>query len=379
VASALRSKFSIGVNLRELAAIFISKQLLMRPAPFLLFAYLPFAFCLQAQPVTIDTEPAKVSYYRLPDEPLDASYTTYEPDLNMSYSDLSAVRMSESSVLDTYLKLDGYKKVTSGADVELTARVGGFTIWMESRDSYKTKSKDKDGNEVTKYKYQMKVNYSMPLEVEMESRKGENLLDRVIYSNSTKSWTSSSYNSLSELESYWRINRKSRLEQLHEEYFKEGMKILRAEVNNRYGYQRITDNVRFERIGKKKHELFDEYEKHLLIIVEAFKLMDADKGIEDIRTKIKPALAFYEAQSKKNTTKSKDEEKMQHINLYNLALANFWVENFDASRTYIDQLLRINSKDKDAKRLSEELESTLSSLSRTNRTTRHKVVVGSKT
>jgi hypothetical protein len=348
----------------------------MRPTRFLLFASFPFALCLNAQAVTIDTEPAKVSYYRLPDEPLDPSYTTYEPDLNMSYSDLSAVRMSESSVFDTYLKLDGYKKVTSGGDVELTARVGGFTIWMETRDSYKTKSKDKDGNEVTKYKYQMKVNYSMPLEVEMEGRKGEDLLDRVIYSNSTKSWTSSSYNSLSELESYWRINRKSRLEQLHEEYFKEGMKILRAEVNNRFGYQRITDNVRFERIGKKKHELFDEYEKNLLIIVEAFKLMDADKSLDEVKTRIKPALAFYQAQSEKNTLKGKDGEKLQHINLYNLALANFWVENFDAAHTYADQLLRIDSKDKDAKRLNEAIDETLASLARTNRTTRHKVVVG---
>ena len=334
----------------------------------------------EAQPVTIDTEPAKVSYYRMPDNPLDPSFTTYTSDISIPFSELGKTGMTKSNLVETYLKLEGYKRVTQKGDVEITATVGDFTIWMENRATTRTKTKDKDGNEQVRYKYHMEVKYSLPLTLQVYDREGHSLMDTYIMSNTnTQTWSSPTYSSLSDLESYWRVQRASRLTQLHKELMQQGLKNASDKLNLTYGYRRISDTVRFETIGKKKHEQYDIFQNNLTTLVEAFKLMDADKGLEEIKSKIKPALAFYNAQAGKFKSSSKDDERLRHICLYNQALALFWVEDFDQAETFVKEIQRRDPKDRDAKRLLEEIEETRASLSRAGRTTRHKVVVGSRT
>ena len=68
-----------------------------------------------------------------------------------------------------------------------------------------------------------------------------------------------------------------------------------------------------------------------------------------------------------------------HIAQYNLALAYYWVENFDQARLYAQAIQKWDSKDKDAKRLLEDIDYVQASLSKAKKPSRHKIVVGSKT
>ncbi len=330
-----------------------------------------------AQPVTIDTEPAKVSYYRMPDRPLDPSYTTYTAELAIPFSELGKTGLTKSSLVDDYLNLDGYKRVSSKGDVEITATAGDFTIWSESRKTSRTKTKDKNGKEQVRYRYSIEVKYSLPLSLEVYNREGSVLMDKYVMSNTdTKTWTSPSYDSFSDLDDYWRFQRASRLGQLHRELLEQGMKRVSDEINRNFGYRKITETVRFETIGKKKHELYDTYLQQMNILLDAFKLMDADKGLDDIKSKIKPALAFYQGQAGKYPSGSKDDTRLRHICLYNQALAYYWTEDFDQAETLVKEIQRKDGKDKDARRLLADIEETRDSLARAGRSTRHKVVVG---
>ena len=333
---------------------------------------------LFGQAVSIDNEPAQVEYYRMPNDPLDASFTTYSADVDIPFSQLGKTGFTESTLMDQYLKLEGYKRVSSKGDVEVTATIGDFTIWGEHRDTRRTKSKDKDGKEITRTSYHIEVRYSLPVSLQVYDKKGDRLYDRYIGGSSAdiKTWTSPTYNSLSDLESYWRTARASRLSQLQKETMEQKMRDLRTELNQQYGYQRISETTRFETIGKKKHELYKSFKKNVTIIQEAFKLMSADKDLKDIKERIKPALAFYNTQASKYKSSSKDDMRLRHICLYNQALAYFWLEDFTQAETFAKEIQRMDEKDKDAKRLLQDIEETKYSLSHAGRTSRHMVSVG---
>jgi tetratricopeptide (TPR) repeat protein len=156
----------------------------------------------------------------------------------------------------------------------------------------------------------------------------------------------------------------------------EGLKQIADLINTKFGYRRIRENTRFETIGKKKHPEYEVFQENVELIQSAFKLMDADKGLEEIKVKVEPALAFYHAAAAKYKTGNKDQEKLKHICLYNQALAYYWLEDFDQAEQYALAIQKLDSKDKDARRLLGEIDHTRASLKRANRLSRHMFNVG---
>nr|MDQ3017803.1 hypothetical protein [Bacteroidota bacterium] len=70
-----------------------------------LFAFLLFSCSIfYAQAVSIDNVPVPVSYYRLPDNPLNTSYTTYSAELDIDFRDLSKIGYTQSTLIDEYLR-----------------------------------------------------------------------------------------------------------------------------------------------------------------------------------------------------------------------------------------------------------------------------------
>ena len=104
--------------------------------------------------------------------------------------------------------------------------------------------------------------------------------------------------------------------------------------------------------------------------------MDADKSLADVKTAVQPAIDFYKNADANCKADDKDGMKLKHIGLYNLGLIYFWLENFEQARLYAQAILNFDSKDKDAKRLLEQIEYVEESLRKANRESRHQVVVG---
>ncbi|MBK9982329.1 MAG: hypothetical protein IPP15_07875 [Saprospiraceae bacterium] len=342
-----------------------------------------FLYAIQlgvAQPVTIDNESVPVEYYRIPDNPLDPSYTTYSADIEARFGGLSMTGYTATSLEDDYLTLEGYKKVNRGGDIEIEASIGDFNVFGERTDLRRTKKKNKDGKEITYTTYAKEVKYSIPISIKVADKNGNTLEDKYIFSwTDENTYTTSYYNSLSELDSYWRINRTSKLTDLQRDKVREGFKKISSLLNDKYGYRLVKENAHFETIGKKKHPDYDVYQNALETIKEAFKTMSASSGLNTIKARIETSLNFYNAESKKYGTKSKDDKKLKHITLYNQALAYFWLEDFDQAEMFAKEIQKFNAKDKDARRLLADIDYTRSSLERADKKSRHGVMVGGKT
>ena len=344
---------------------------------FLIIIFLGLTHFAIGQSVTVENVTAHVEYYRMPDEPLDPSFSTYSAQVDVSKSDLRKADATEEELIDQYMNLEGYKRVSAKGDVEVTADIGSFTVWSQSPKTNRTKTKDKNGKEIEKVTYAMEVKYSLPVSLEVYDKKGFLLANTSVSSSSnTHTWTSSYYNSLNDLNNYWRYEEDNRMRQLHRELLKSEMKSFSEDLNNRFGYRKIKDNTKFETISKKKHPDYDEFEKNVNILKEAFSTMRADKGLDEIKAKIKPALDFYNTQVARYKSKSKDDKKLRHICYLNQGVAYFWMEDFEKAEFFGNEIQRNDKKDKDVKRLMKILEETRASMENANRTTRHMITVG---
>ncbi|HSF89174.1 MAG TPA: hypothetical protein VLA46_07135, partial [Saprospiraceae bacterium] len=255
-----------------------------------------------------------------------------------------------------------------------------FIVWSELRNTNKNKTKDKNGVEQVRYTYSMTVKYSQPMGLQVFNREGKTLIDKYVFTMSdTRSWTSSTYSSMSDLDSYWRIQRKTKLSDLQKDLMKEGMNTISDLINDNFGFQLINDKIKFVAIGKKSHPDYDRFQKNAEIMVAAFQLMDADRSLDAVKSKAQPALEFYASSAQKYSTGNKDQKKLKHICLYNQALAYCWLEDFDLAEALAKSILKFDTKNKDVKRLLEDIEYTRASLVNADRPSRHQVVVGQKT
>jgi hypothetical protein len=90
-------------------------------------------------------------------------------------------------------------------------------------------------------------------------------------------------------------------------------------------------------------------------------------------------LEFYAATANKYKNGNKDQKKINHICLYNQALAYFWLEEFDLAESYAEAIKKFDSKNKDVRRLLENIAYTRNSLINAGRASRHQVLVSNKT
>lgn len=330
-----------------------------------------------AQNVTIDREPVPVQYYRMPDEPLDPSYQTFSTEIVTYGGELIKSGITVSSLESEYLYLEGYRLDQRNGDVNIEATVSDFTIFSESRRNRQRTTKDKDGKEVQTTVYWIEMKYALPVALTVSDKQGRTLEDRFIFTlGDQRTYSTPEHRSITDIDSHWRINRTRKISDLHKSMLTEAFQKIRDAVNNQFGYRRITnENVRFERIGKKKHLEYTKYEKAIETIKKGFALMYPDKSLDPVRTAVEPALAFYKSQEKVYPAHDDDLSKIKHICLYNLALAYFWLEDFDQATQYAQTLLKIDDKDRDAKRLLEEIEYVTQSLEQAKKTSRHQVQV----
>jgi tetratricopeptide (TPR) repeat protein len=110
-------------------------------------------------------------------------------------------------------------------------------------------------------------------------------------------------------------------------------------------------------------------------IKKGFALMDPDKSLDAVRKAVEPALAFYRSQEKMYSSTDKDSAKLKHICLYNLALAYFWLEDFDKATEFTQAILNLDDRDRDAKRLLDEIDEVQESLRRAKKMSRHQNMI----
>ena len=333
-----------------------------------------------AQTVTIGHESAPVEYYRMPDKPLDEAFKTYSTEISIRSNELLRTGLTESSLANEYLSLPGYEKVWNNGDVHIEASIGDFTVYGERRGTQQTKSKDKNGKEITKTTYYIELRYSQPMAFEVMDRKRRMLHDEYIYHlTDDQSWRSSNYSSISDLDRYWRSNRNFKLSELQKSRVQQGMKIISDKLNNLFGYRLINENERFEKIGRKKHPAYNDYHDAIETVKKAFKLMDADKSLVNVRKSLEPAITFYQNADAKCNVGDKESIKLKHISLYNLGLIYLWLEDFAEARKFADAIMEIDTKDKDAKRLLDEIRYVEASLIKAKKSSRHQIHSTGKT
>lgn len=325
-----------------------------------------------SQNISIQNVSVPVEYVQLPATPLPPAYKTYSTKLDIPYSISSRLPLSTSGLESEYLKLEGYEKAASRGDVVITGLVGDFTNWGEYQRTRTSKVKNKDGTTTTKRSYYLELRYSMAVGVRVENGEGRRIMEEdMISGGDVKSWESPTYTTTGGLESYWRSAEQRETTEIQERLIKEGLKKAQKRINYLFGFEVMTETVKFETIGKKKHEHYPSFNENAEIIKKIFSEVKAQTPMKGIRPKFDPVIKFYQSEGDKISGRSKDEDKLRHICWYNIGLIYFWTEELDKSETYADKILRFDPEDKDARRLKEDIQELRSVFENSGRSTRH--------
>lgn len=343
---------------------------------FLLLSILSYGFQkdIHAQTVTIQNVNVPIQYIQLPYQPLPATYTTYNTIIDIPYSVRTKSQINTYTLDNEFLRLEGYEKSSGKGDIEIKGQIGDYNNWGEYPKTRSNKVKNKDGTTSTKVSYYMEIRYSLPIGFSVKSKDGKRLAEEDIYTNSDiRTWESQTYSSRSALDAYWRTSETRQIGDLQERLIKEGFKKIKERINYLFGYQVVTDHVKFETIGKKRHPLYEDFDKNAKLIKSIFSEVRATSYIKDFKPRFDPIVKFYQTQDDKITGRSKDEDKLRHIVWYNLGLIYFWTEDLRNAEMYAEKILKIDPGDKDAKRLIKDIQEMQYLYEKNGRTTRYKV------
>lgn len=318
---------------------------------------------LMAQSVSIGTESIPVELYRLPESPLPADVATYSANVIMPGTDIAASGLNVQHILDNYAKISGYKRVVAQGDVHLQISIGAISITGEKMDSRKTTSLDREGNEHVKHEFFKVFSYAVPVSYKLTHKNGTVITDKAIADlNDKKVYKTDEYVSENDLDSYWRINKTLKLTELHKEMASKHLFLLQKDLEEQFGFVIVREDARFETIGKKKHPEFEKFDQALAEVRKAFGTMRPGSSIDEGMKTLSPAISFFEAAAQQYDAGDKEEAKLKHIALYNLAAIHYWTDNFVPAAQYVHQLLAMDASDKDVIALKTSIEKTQNTL-----------------
>lgn len=343
----------------------------MQPAWILVFCVCTVT-AMFSQSVTIETRPVTVKYGRLPDKPLDPSWTSYHMQADVVSDEYPGVTPAIREWIFQQVRLAGYPMKASDGEIRLQLRVGPMTIPAETLKSRKTNTIDKDGREHVSHEFYYEVKYVVPFSCAVAGADGEvlneigiyNLTDDLVYKTGY-------YKQDRELDAWWRSHKNNIMSGLKLERVRDGLTRLQERLNSEHGFTPMEEQVRFETIGKKKHPEANAFDTALGQLSSALAIMQVDEPLNRVRQLAEEPLSFYKDRLDGLDAGDKDQSRLRHICLFNLATAYYWLEDFEASENYIRMLLEMDPDDKDALKLSESIRALKAELQKAGRSSRH--------
>ncbi len=297
-----------------------------------------------------------IKYIQLPPNKLPDDYLTYSSFISgqimvkAGYSSQSAAKS---------LTMDGFKRVPDngikGGHLRLVISTGSVSRDSPEFKSKTTKSKTKDGKEVSKTTYYYLYGFQALGTYTIYNAEGEQLVSESIPVN--QSYESPEFSDAAAL--------RKQMNKYFNEYDKKfaiaalnsmkntGNSVLRS----RYDYQNA--RKRHELYVIKKHASEDQWEKHYNNVKDVFETADYATSSDEILQGLNKSIEYYEMQGSKNPRDDKKLKRIYEAANYNLALIYTFTDQPDKALEHANMVLESEGKDAKTKRLIEFITSNM--------------------
>ncbi len=313
---------------------------------------------LIAQRANLDKEYFKVSYVRLPSNPiLDNAKRTYSSN-------------------ERGINLSGFSRLNSNATLDFRFDFHGTKIREVDIRKRKREEKDKDGNVIkTYFLYSAVVDYkSTATLTTTNTETGDTFSSN--FSTSSK-YHSKDFNSSYAASKYYNNNRHNIRDNYrvdHRNYF---INSANNGVNRMYGYvPRTTErSEKFWIIATQKHPEFSKHQEASSALKTIFNKMQYDLPLDEIAQEVQPWIEYFDNVAARYTKEDKKHRKVRYASYYNNAQIYYHLEQFDKSKAYAEKLIANGYDTKDGKRFISEINQLKERLKINELKTRHFEVI----
>ncbi len=329
-------------------------------------------FSSYSQSVDLDREHMKVSYVRLPSNPvLDENFRTFSINVNASYISRGAY---PRAILEDKIILDGFEKVDRMGSIQIEIQIDDVIINNVEIKKREVVKKDKEG-EITSRKtyYKPVITYTTSGRYYLKdhTEKPPN------YGLGRKSFhTGSEYNSHSAAYKYFNNNRGSLKNKFTRDFIESIPGTINGKINYRYGYSPMNHKALLWILDSKKNPENEGHKKALADIQEVFKEMTFGEPIDAIKTKAQPIITYFESVIPKfSDVKKKKHKKMRYASYFNIAYIYYYLDMPDKAIEYANKLIE-NGYDKgDGKKILKEADLLKARFATNKINTRHFEVI----
>ena len=341
----------------------------MKKIIFTLFAYLS-CISLFAQRVDLDRFNFTASYRDFPDEPLPASYKTFNvrieaaPSLGLGYT---------AGTLENIIRIEGLKKVNGTGHITILAMLDDIVFEKsETKERIEIK-KDKQGVEIRKSFFSTEMTYSFSARASVYDYKGNTILSNYILADreDKKIYKTPEYSNPIEALNGFNNKILEIKSNLARQLVGNSIGNLNSLLNTRYGYsiQRVNDI--FWVLNNKKHPEYGEQQKAWNNFKNAIVLMSPDEPLDKVKERMKPVIDYYEKVKTIYTGSDKEARKLRYASYYNLAKVYLYLDDPAAAIREADALAMNDYDESDGRTLRSIAENLDEQLKKNNTSTRH--------
>jgi hypothetical protein len=307
------------------------------------------------------------NYIRVPQIALDTSITTYQVEFDRYASDgIFNMGFNQMNYLNN-INLPGYKKVNFGADLNIILGLGNGYFY--DRGIQTNKIKDKNGVETITYFRQLEYSNFAFYRLFDKNRR---MIDEHEVQNRNQSdvYKSSTFTSAKDCEAWWSKNGNNIVEELRTNMINNSQRLINTSLNTKYSWAETSSRVEFNTLKDKENRNFKKWQSNDEIVKMAFRTMSSYSTAE-YEKRIMPAIEFWENEF--NSIRNSDEKSLylKWACLQNIALAYFWMDQFDKARDYTFKMNEIPINTSQTKRFLNMIEDTILRLERVGVTKQH--------
>jgi hypothetical protein len=302
-----------------------------------LIIYIPI--CCVAQNVNFET--LNVSFFRYPLKPLNSSVKTYSPSIMQMDGNLS------NDQLDTLRKgailIPGYTRVSSAGDVQVELVINQMTVTNKEIKDQLIES-DQNGKKTVMHQYWYELKYAFPIKIKMMNQ-GEILNEEDLPGLFTTEYYSRDRTSQSSLQSEFDQDTNFQRELFYRKLDEAKVQIRKWLFSN-YGFGMVMESISIGYVKDKKGEYAD-LTKAMSLLVHAFQASNNNKAyLNDLfKESVNEAIDIYNKAllESSDDKKARIDEKVTAVIQYNIALANYGMQNWDEAESWANKVRRGNN------------------------------------
>jgi hypothetical protein len=256
----------------------------------------------------------------------------------------------------TAIKLEGFNRLPQ-SPVIIQINLSGFENEEPKMITKTEKQKNAAGQQVDVTMYANQFNYRHILKVKILQPDGKYIMDE-LYAPSTQmsSYTSKSFATPAELQTYWNTNKNTEMASLQEKVVNNNLASFNELINNSYGYVKQVRNVNVAYVDEKTG--YDDLKDALASAKSGYGLIGSQNSFTQGEAELRKAISKWEAALTESNIKNKKariDEDVTEALLMNLSEVYIWINDFSKAQEYISKIsgFKISMKEKGIVRNSE--------------------------